>query len=225
MVESSTGDNKEIEHYSSNVHVHRNHDYNGAERDRKRVIVVGVPGVGKTTVISQAAHMLNQQNTSTNVVVFGTLMFEESKRMGLKNRDEMRKLPIERQRHLQDLAAEKIVAMKEQVVVVDTHLFIKTSDGFYPGIPMRLMNILRPTNFIMIAANADEIAKRRESDNSRRRDLVAVQDVQAELDISRIMITCCSILSGSPFMIVMNKQNEIDHAALAIANLVMGMSN
>ena len=76
---------------------------------RKRVvaIVVGIAGVGKSTVISRAAELLSQKNTKATIIVFGTLMFEESKKMGLKNRDEMRKLSIEDQHLLQDIACKK----------------------------------------------------------------------------------------------------------------------
>ena len=58
-------------------------------------------------------------------VVFGTLMFEEANKKGLKNRDEMRNLSIEDQRNLQEDAAKRIAEMKEKIVIIDTHLFIK----------------------------------------------------------------------------------------------------
>jgi adenylate kinase len=64
--------------------------------NNKRAIIVGIPGVGKTTVITRAAEMLNKKRKTT-VVVFGTVMFEEAKKMGLKSRDEMRRMPVEDQ--------------------------------------------------------------------------------------------------------------------------------
>ena len=66
-----------------------------AESNTKRVIIVGIPGVGKTTVISRACEFLRQKGHNTTVVVFGSLMFAESKEMKLSNRDEMRKLSVE----------------------------------------------------------------------------------------------------------------------------------
>jgi len=47
--------------------------------ENKRAIIVGIPGVGKTTLITRAAEMLNQKRKTT-VVIFGTIMFEEAKR-------------------------------------------------------------------------------------------------------------------------------------------------
>ena len=66
-------------------------------------------------------------------------MFEEAKKMGLRNRDEMRRMTVEDQRRLQDLAAQRITEMKDDIVLIDTHLFINTEEGYYPGLPMRLL--------------------------------------------------------------------------------------
>jgi adenylate kinase len=97
--------------------------------ESKRAVIVGIPGVGKTTLITRAAEMLNQK-CKTTVVIFGTIMFEEAKKMGLKNRDEMRKMTVEDQRRLQDVAAQRITEMKDDIVMIDTHLFINTDEGY-----------------------------------------------------------------------------------------------
>ena len=186
----------------------------------KRAVIVGIPGVGKTTVINRAAEMLNEQRKSV-VVVFGTVMFEEAKRMGLKNRDEMRKMPVEEQRRLQEMAAQRIADMPDDVVLVDTHLFINTREGYYPGLPMRLLNIIKPTNMIMIAADASEIADRRMTDQTRQRDIVSAENIQKELDISRVMMASCSILTGAPFAIIMNNNGQVDEAAANIAKMLL----
>jgi adenylate kinase len=187
---------------------------------KKRIVVVGIPGIGKTTVISRAAELLRQANKNTEIVVFGTLMFEESKKLGVRNRDELRNLSITQQRTLQEMAAQKIHSMQADVLLIDTHLFIKTAEGFYPGVPMHLINALRPTHFVMIAADAQEILNRRNSDKTRQRDLATVKEIETELEISKIVVSCCSVISGSPFMIVINKENDMDNAATAIASVI-----
>lgn len=189
--------------------------------NNKRAIIVGIPGVGKTTVIHRAAEMLNQKH-KTSVVVFGTVMFEQARRMGIKNRDEMRKMPVEEQKRLQDMAAQRIAEMKDDIVLVDTHLFINTSEGYYPGLPMRLLNILKPTNMIMVAADALEITERRRTDQTRQRDIVSPENIQKELDISRVMVASCSILTGAPFAIIMNSNGKVDEAAANIAKMLLG---
>ncbi len=189
--------------------------------ENKRAIVVGIPGVGKTTLITRAAEMLNQKRKTT-VVVFGTIMFEEAKKVGLKNRDELRKLAVEDQRRLQDLAAQRITEMNDDIVIVDTHLFVNTDEGYYPGLPIRLLNIMKPTNMVMVAADPREIAERRKSDQTRQRDIVSAENIQKELDISRVMVASCSILTGAPFAIIMNNDGHIDEAAANIAKILLG---
>ena len=189
--------------------------------ENKRAIIVGIPGVGKTTLITRAAEMLNQKRKTT-VVIFGTIMFEEAKKMGLKNRDEMRRMTVEDQRRLQDLAAQRITEMKDDIVMIDTHLFINTDEGYYPGLPMRLLNIMKPTNMVMVAADPREIAERRKSDQTRQRDIASAENIQKELDISRVMVASCSILTGAPFAIIMNNDGQISEAAANIAKILLG---
>ena len=188
----------------------------------KRAIIVGIPGVGKTTVISRAAELLNKKTKAT-LVVFGTLMFEEAKtKMGVKHRDEMRSMPVEEQRRLQEMAAQRIAEMSDDIVLVDTHLFINTSEGYYPGLPMRLLNIMKPTNLVMVAADPQEIANRRKADQTRQRDIISAENIQKELDISRVMVASCSILTGAPFAIIMNNDGKEDEAAANIAKVLIG---
>ena len=188
--------------------------------NHKRAVVVGIPGVGKTTVITRAAEVLNKKRKTT-IVVFGTVMFEQAKKIGLKSRDEMRKMPIEDQRRLQEMAAQRIVEMNDDILLVDTHLFINTEEGYYPGLPMRLLNIMKPTNMIMVAADAIEIAKRRKTDQTRQRDIISAENIQKELDISRMMVASCSILTGAPFAIIMNNDGQVDEAAANIARTLL----
>ena len=189
----------------------------------KRAIIVGIPGVGKTTVITRAAEILSQKRRAT-IVTYGTLMFEEAQKMGVKNRDEMRKLPVEQQRRLQESAAKRISEMDDDVVIVDTHLFISTGEGYYPGLPMRLLTIMNPTNLVMVAADPQEIANRRKNDPTRQRDEASPQAIKNDLDISKMMLASCSILTGAPFAVVLNGDGKVDDAAEGIARMLEGDS-
>ncbi len=190
--------------------------------NNKRVVVVGIPGVGKTTVISRTAEILNQRGTQTAVVVFGTIMFEEARKLGINNRDAMRRESIEVQRHMQDLAARRIADLKDNIVIVDTHLFINTNEGYYPGLPLHLLEVIKPTNIVMVAAHPEEIVNRRRIDETRDRDIESVEDIQYQLDISKVMVATCSVLTGCPFIIIMNSNNKIDETA---SNIVKALSD
>lgn len=190
--------------------------------NNKRVVVVGIPGVGKTTVISRTAEILNQRGTQTAVVVFGTMMFEEATKLGINNRDEMRRQSIEVQRQMQNLAARRIADLKDNIVIVDTHLFINTNEGYYPGLPLHLLEVIKPTNIVMVAAHPEEIVKRRRIDETRDRDIESVEDIQYQLDISKVMVATCSVLTGCPFIIIMNSNNKINETA---SNIVKALSD
>lgn len=194
-----------------------------AESSTKRAIIVGIPGVGKTTVITRAAELLTGQKRRTAVLTYGTLMFEEAQKTGVvKNRDEMRRLPVAQQRRLQEMAARRIAGMQEDVVIIDTHLFISTAEGYYPGLPMRLLTIMDPTNLIMVAADPGQIAERRRNDPTRQRDSASPEAIKSDLDVSRTMIASCSILTGAPFAVVYNDDGKVDEAASDIARILAG---
>jgi adenylate kinase len=188
--------------------------------NNKRVIIVGIPGVGKTSIVSLVAEKLSHKELKATVAVFGTVMLEEAFKIGVKNRDELRKLSLAKQRQLQEMAAKRIAQIKDSIVIIDTHLFIKTIDGYYPGLPMHVLDIIKPTHFVMVVAEAGEIVKRRKADKSRDRDIVSTQDIQYELDILRVMVASCSMLTGSPFIVIMNNDNKIENAVLDIVKVL-----
>jgi adenylate kinase len=177
-----------------------------------RVVVVGVPGVGKTTVITQAAERLNQLGSKTQVLVFGSLMLEEAKKMSIGDRDEMRKLSVTAQRQLQEMAAKRISTVQGVNLIIDTHLFINTREGRYPGIPQNLLDILSPTHLVMISADPEEIFARRMQDNTRNRDLISIDGIKNDLEIAVSMIATSSVLTGSPFRIIFNRRDKLQDA-------------
>lgn len=192
------------------------------EENSIRAVIVGIPGVGKTTVISKVEKILEEKGLKVDTVVFGTLMFEEAEKKGVKNRDEMRNLSILDQRNLQEDAAKRIARMKENIVIIDTHLFIRTSEWYYPGVPMNVTNIIRPTHLLLIVADADEITMRRQADKTRHRDLPSKEDLQNEIDISKMMLITSANLTGSPFTIIENSNNDAQKAAQDIVRILVG---
>jgi adenylate kinase len=185
-----------------------------------RVVVVGVPGVGKTTVITQAAERLNQLGSKTQVLVFGSLMLEEAKKMSIGDRDEMRKLSVTAQRQLQEMAAKRISTVQGVNLIIDTHLFINTKEGRYPGMPQNLLDILSPTHLVMISADPEEIFARRMQDNTRNRDLISIDGIKNDLEIAVSMIATSSVLTGSPFRIIFNHRDKLQDAVSEVVELL-----
>ena len=181
--------------------------------DSKKIVIVGIPGVGETTVVNKIAEKLNQQNKSVSVHSVGTVMFEEVKKSGVQSRDELRKLNVEQQKNLQKKAAETIAGSEEDVRIIDTTAFISTKEGFYPGLPNYLIQILKPTHFIAISAKPQEIYNRRTNDDTRNRDIVSIGSIKKELDVQDAMLSSCSVLSGSPMKVILNDEGKVDKTA------------
>jgi len=192
--------------------------------ESNRVIIVGIPGVGKTTVVSRVVELLKEKNVRVSVSIFGTVMFDEAKKKGVQNRDDLRKLSVKDQKELQSMAARTIASIADDVVIVDTHAFISTQEGFYPGLPHNVLEILNPDSFIMITARPEEIYNRRMTDTTRTRDIVSIDTIKKELDVTSAMLSTCSILCGSPIKMVLNTEGKVDEAARGILS-AMGFNN
>jgi adenylate kinase len=192
--------------------------------ESNRVIIVGIPGVGKTTVVSRVVNLLKEKNVKVSVSIFGTVMFDEAKKKGVRNRDDLRKLSVKEQKELQSMAARSIASITDDVVIVDTHAFISTQEGFYPGLPHNVLEILNPDSFIMITARPEEIYNRRMTDTTRTRDIVSIDAIKKELDVTSAMLSTCSILCGSPIKMILNTEGKVDEAARGILN-AMGFNN
>lgn len=191
------------------------------EPRKKTVIIVGVPGVGKSTIITNATETLRNKGRSVKTVVFGSVMFEEAKKLGINDRDKLRKLTIDVQQKLQNMAAEHISGLNDSIVFVDTHLFIKTQSGYYPGLPMNLILKMNPQRLILITANSDEILNRRRKDTTRTRDMISDDEINRDIQVSLSMISSLSIITGAPFEIIYNHDDMVDSAISQLVELIV----
>ena len=186
----------------------------------KKVVIVGIPGVGKTTLVTRLVELIKQKNKTVSVHSYGTVMLDEAMKNGVKDRDELRALPIEKQKELQKIAAEKISKLSDDVIFIDTHAFISTEAGFYPGLPNYVIEIIQPTNFIAITASPDEIHNRRMKDETRNRDPISIEDIKKELAVQDAMLSSCSVLSGSPMKVIFNHEGKVEKAADAVIGAI-----
>ena len=124
------------------------------------------------------------------------------------------------QKELQKQAAKKIAELTDDVVFVDTHAFISTDEGFYPGLPYHVIQILEPTHLIAISARPEEIYNRRMKDDSRNRDKISIEAIKKELAVQDAMLASCSVLSGSPLKVILNNEGKIDEAAQNVIDAI-----
>lgn len=181
--------------------------------ENKKIILVGIPGVGKTTLLTKMVDILKDHHKNVIVINYGSLMFDVAKENGLEDRDLLRKLSVTEQQRLQKLAAETIATHEEEVVIIDTHAFINSPEGYYPGLPEHVLKIIRPSNFVSVAAKPEEIYNRRMKDDSRNRDKITIDNIKKELDYQSGMISACAVITGSPVRHVLNGEGKVEEAA------------
>jgi adenylate kinase len=182
--------------------------------------MVGIPGVGKTTLLSEMVEILKNHERNVCMISFGTLMFEVALENGLSDRDRLRKLPVSEQQHFQKIAAEKIAAHNEEIVLIDTHAFISSPEGYYPGLPEHVLKIIKPTNFVSVSAKPEEIYNRRMKDDTRNRDKITLDNIKKELDVQSGMISACAVITGAPVRLVLNREGKVEEAAAKIISAI-----
>lgn len=191
-------------------------------------IIAGLPGAGKTTVLSKVVELAKREGLRLRVVNYGTLMLKTARaKKFVSNRDEIRRLPIETQEKLQLLASEEInrLGKGRGIIVVDTHMIINTPRGWWPGIPAKNLEKIAPSQIISIEASPKEILRRRGKDTSRLRDTEEISDVEKELLYSRNVAAACSVLTGCPVSVVINREGKIDEAVEEVLSVIRGMKN
>jgi adenylate kinase len=171
-----------------------------------RVIIGGIPGVGKTTVLDELV------KEGFRVENYGDAMLKEAISMDYaKNRDELRKLPIEKQKEIQKLAAEKLSRFKD--VIIDTHFSINTNGGYLPGLPVAVLDALKPDLFISVEADPLEVFERRKNDPRRNRDRDSLERIRAHMEANRSYGITYSAMTGSPLLVVMNENGRVKEAS------------
>jgi len=181
--------------------------------ERKKVVIVGIPGVGKTSLVTRIVELLNGDKQRASVHSYGTVMMNEAENSNISDRDNLRHLPVSQQKELQKQAAKKISELTDDVIFIDTHAFISTQEGFYPGLPNHVIQVLEPTHLIAISARPEEIYNRRMKDDTRNRDKISIEAIKKELAVQDAMLSSCSVLSGSPMKVILNNEGKIDEAS------------
>ena len=171
---------------------------------------MGVPGAGKSTI-------LKSLKTDYKIINYGDLMLEIEKReFGIKDRDDMRKLPIEKQKLAQKLVAEELAKMPRKVIL-DTHCSVSTPSGYYPGLPFEFLSLWKVEALVYITGDIEEIIQRRKTDPARTRD---VDNIALHDKINHSYLASYSAFSGAPIVIIFNRQDKLGEAVAQYQKLL-----
>lgn len=180
------------------------------------IVIFGLPGAGKSTIL----HLLKKRK-NVKIINYGDLMFEiAKKRFGVQGRDDIRKLPFEKQREVQEEVGKAL--QKEKGTILDTHCTVSTPQGYLPALPFSILKDLPVKNFVLVTAKADEIVARRERDKTTRsgRDSESVESIQQHDLMNKAMLATYAAFKGVPALIVDNEEGKIEEAVKKIETLV-----
>ncbi len=192
------------------------------------VVVFGIPGVGKTTVLSETVETAPKEGLKVQVVNFGDKMLEvalEEKLIegGEKARDQIRRIPLETQRRIQRISGEKIAKIAEEsegTVIVDTHVLIQTPFGYLTGLPVWVAEALKPNILAIIEAKIEEITSRRAKDLTRERDLDEEEKIKEHQKMNRWGAVCVATLTGATVAIIENSEKKVGEASKTLIKLI-----
>jgi len=186
----------------------------------KKVIITGVPGVGKTTVINEALKTLKNEGVEYQSINFGTFMFEVAKNDNIaKDRDQMRTLDRDVQKRLQQRAAQAIARISGNVLI-DTHASVKTPKGYLAGLPEWVLRELMPDILILVETDDDQILMRRLSDETRSRDKEGSRSIQEHQQFNRSIAAAYAMMTGCTVKIITNADFLLDRSVSELADIL-----
>ncbi len=181
----------------------------------KTIVISGIPGVGKSTILKELEALAKEEGAKLTTLNFGTMMGELYKKSHMDlHRDQLRRQPINMQKKMQEKTARVMAKkVKSGILLIDTHMFIRTKSGFWPGLPRQVLSILKPLLLVLVEASPENITKRREGDPTRIRDRVTMYDVMSDLDWARACASSCANEAGAPVKIIINEPGKQREAA------------
>ena len=166
-----------------------------------RIILTGVPGSGKTSILKELQKIL----PDVSVINFGDFML-----MGLNleidtsDRDRLLDLiPYRKYKEIQLLAAKKIVKVMEKkrgTHIIDTHFSINSLIGLFPGLHVNILSMLKPDLICILERDPHIIYRGRLNDIKNRkrvnRKKENIKYINHHQQLNRIFGVSTSIILG-----------------------------
>jgi len=181
------------------------------------IIVMGLPGAGKTTVLTRA----QKERPEYKIINYGTLMFDIAKeKYHLENRDQIRILTSEQQKRIQT-AVDKRLSEEKGKVILDTHCSIlNPGKKFYlPGLTYNILINTDIDMLVLITGDILDIVERRSKDKSRIRS-IDPKEINEHDQVNRMMLATYSVLSGAPLKIITNRNGKVNVAVEELLNIM-----
>jgi len=191
----------------------KSEDVEGTRMEGKKVIITGVPGVGKTTVVNEALKKIREEGVEYKSINFGSFMFEVAMNDKIvQDRDQMRTLDRAVQKRLQQRAAQAIAQVPGNVLI-DTHASVKTPKGYLAGLPDWVLREIMPDSIVLVETDEDQILMRRLTDETRSRDKEGARSIAEHQQFNRSIAAAYAMLTGCTVKIVINADFLLERAA------------
>jgi len=165
--------------------------------------LVGVPGVGKTSLSKNAARDLGLRHVN-----YGKLMLDVAMSNDLaSNQDEMFELEIEVQQNIWKDAALRVKEMStlSSKILLDLHGVDISKIGYIVSLPIE---IISPDIIIVVESSFENITMRRFTDKFRDRSIDNMKSMFEHRDMLRRAMLACSIIYGSYLTVLNNNDFE-----------------
>ncbi len=173
----------------------------------KKVLITGVPGSGKSTIVSEFLKL----QKDFEIINFGDVMISFKK--GIQRDDLRRKIPQEEYRGLQLRAAKEIQKLSRQKnLLIDTHLALNHPYGYTSGAPKEALLELNPDLIIIVEAMPKDIEKRRSKD-PRNRDKETKYQIELHQQLNRAMSMAVAMFTNCAVKIIYSPQGKAQDAA------------
>ena len=205
-----------------------------------KIILLAVPGAGKTTIIQ----FVQKLRPHVKHIVYGDIMLEiaqSQSHTNVRNRDDLRKLPISQQKQIQKEAAHHIASI-EGDVIIDTHASVKTPVGYWSGLPANIIKEIGPDLIVLLEFNPGVVITRRHKDmtiqkptktetgiiiNPRpSRDHENREEIELHQDINRHYAIASVYSIGCPLNIIdlrFTEEKDFHHTEVASTEIILLM--
>ncbi|MCI4438858.1 adenylate kinase [archaeon] len=190
----------------------------------KIAVVVGVSGVGKSTLLNKMINIATLEGVKLSVVNIGSIMLDIALNRNLaRSRDDIRMLSLGVQEELRKASYSKLVELKKvnELTVIDTHYLVRSKGGYLIGLPKSLLDCIQPEFFAIIEAPVSDILRRRQMDKTRNRGEVSPYEIEVEQSITRNSIFVLAALYNANVVRVINKEGKADEAARKLFNFIV----
>ena len=183
------------------------------------IIVMGMPGSGKSTILSKA------NTEGYKILNFGDVMIDiAKKRFGITDRDEMRRRLTRRDYIVVQRNAAEIIgdAVRENggKVILDTHAVVIIKDGYVPGLPRQVLSQFEADYLVFVTAPLDEIVKRTKNDATRVRDSLTREELERVKALSETLISSYAMYTGANVVFIDNREGKLYDAVEQLDRVV-----